>query len=43
MIYNLGGINMSKAVYKNAKSEKIMLDLYNKQALALSIEFEDIY
>jgi len=34
---------MSKAVYKNAKSEKIMLDLYNKQVLALNIEFEDIY
>jgi len=34
---------MSKAVYKNAKSQKIMLDLYDKQALALNIEFEDIY
>jgi len=34
---------MSKAVYKNSKSQKIMLDLYDKQALALNIEFEDIY
>lgn len=34
---------MSKAVYKNAKSEKIMRDLYDKQVLALNVEFEDIY
>ena len=33
---------MSKAVYKNAKSQKIMLNLYDKQTLALNIEFEDI-
>jgi pimeloyl-ACP methyl ester carboxylesterase len=34
---------MSKAVYKNAKSKKIMLDLYEKQVSALNIDFEDIY
>ena len=34
---------MSKAVYKNVKSEKIMKDLYDKQVAALNIEFEDVY
>lgn len=34
---------MSNTVYKNAKSERIMLDLYDKQVSRLNIEFEDIY
>jgi len=34
---------MNKAVYKSAASEKVMRDLYDRQALALDIEFEDIY
>jgi pimeloyl-ACP methyl ester carboxylesterase len=34
---------MSKSVYKNAKGEKIMQDLYDKQVSALNIDFEDIY
>jgi pimeloyl-ACP methyl ester carboxylesterase len=38
-----GGINMSKAVYKSAKSQKIMQELYDRQVSALNIEFEDIY
>ena len=34
---------MGKLVYKNAKGEKIIGDLYDKQVLALNIEYEDIY
>ena len=34
---------MNKAVYKSAASEKVMRDLYDRQVLALDIEFEDIY
>lgn len=34
---------MSKSVYKSAKGEKIVLEMYDKQVLALNIEFEDIY
>jgi pimeloyl-ACP methyl ester carboxylesterase len=34
---------MSKAVYKNAKSKTIVLDLYDKQVTALNIDFENIY
>jgi pimeloyl-ACP methyl ester carboxylesterase len=34
---------MSKAVYKNAKSKSIVLDLYDKQVTALNIDFENIY
>jgi pimeloyl-ACP methyl ester carboxylesterase len=34
---------MSKAVYKNAKGQSIILNLYDKQVSALNIDFEDIY
>ncbi|WP_156946347.1 hypothetical protein [Clostridium akagii] len=34
---------MSKSVYKSAKGEKIVRKMYDKQVLALNIEFEDIY
>jgi pimeloyl-ACP methyl ester carboxylesterase len=34
---------MSNAVYKNAKSKSIVLDLYDKQVTALNIDFENIY
>ena len=34
---------MGKAVYKNALSQRIIIDLYDKQVLALNIDFEDIY
>jgi pimeloyl-ACP methyl ester carboxylesterase len=34
---------MNKAVYKSAASEEVMRDLYDRQVLALDIEFEDIY
>ncbi|XMB85897.1 alpha/beta hydrolase [Mycoplasmatota bacterium WC44] len=34
---------MSNVVYKNAKSEKIIRDLYDKQVFSLNIEFEDAY
>jgi pimeloyl-ACP methyl ester carboxylesterase len=34
---------MSKAVYKNAKSKSLVLDLYDKQVTALNIDFENIY
>jgi pimeloyl-ACP methyl ester carboxylesterase len=34
---------MGKTVYKNERSKSIIQDLYNKQASALNIDFEDIY
>jgi pimeloyl-ACP methyl ester carboxylesterase len=34
---------MSKTVYKNPKSKRIIQDLYDKQVSALNIDFEDIY
>ena len=34
---------MGKAVYKNALSQRLVLDLYDKQVSALKIDFEDIY
>ena len=34
---------MRKSVYKSSKGEKIVLEIYDKQVLALNIEFEDIY
>ena len=34
---------MSRSVYKNVKSERIILNLYDEQASSLNIDFEDIY
>ncbi|MDP4222160.1 MAG: alpha/beta hydrolase [Bacteroidota bacterium] len=43
MIHLIGSPDMSKSVYKNEKSQKIIQDLYDKQVSALNIDFEDIY
>lgn len=35
--------DLGKSVYKSAQGEKIIKDLYDKQAAALGIDFEDVY